>query len=133
MAYGKLRVLNRRIFVGKVLNDKAFNTAKNSKYDRYQRGLASMVYNFFNKKAKRTSGSGIKKEKISNKELAEELHKPFIRRFNKRKVHSPFIDNICGIDSADIQLISKFNKGFIFLLCVIDIYSKFAWVIPLKD
>ena len=79
------------------------------------------------------SGSGIKNENISNKELAEELHKPTIRKFNKRKVHSPFIDNIWGADLADMQLISKFNKVFRFLLCVIDIYSKYAWVIPLKD
>ena len=89
-----------------------------------------MVYNFFYKK---TSGSSIKNENISNKELAKELHKPVIRKFNKRKVHSPFIDNICGADVADMQLISKFNKRFRFLLCIINIYSKYAWVIPLKD
>ena len=53
--------------------------------------------------------------------------------FNKRKVHSSFINNIWGADLADIQLISRFSKGFRFLLCVIDIYSKHAWVIPLKD
>ena len=63
----------------------------------------------------------------------EELHKPIIRKFNERKVHSPFIDNIWGADLSDMQLISKFNKGFRFLLCVIDIYSKYVWVIPLKD
>ena len=67
-----------------------------------------------------------------SKQLTEELHKPVIRKFNKRKVHSPFIDNICGADLADIQLISKFNRGIWFLLCVIDIYRKYAWVIPLK-
>ena len=48
-------------------------------------------------------------------------------------MHSPFIDNICGADLVDMQLASKFNKGFRFLLCVIDIFSKYAWVIPLKD
>ena len=87
-----------------------------------------MIYKFSNKK---TSGNGIKNENISNKELAEELHKPVIGIFNKRKVHSPFIGNIWGADLADMQLISKFNKGFRFLLCVIDIYSKYVWVIPL--
>ena len=60
------------------------------------------------------------------------MNKTIIRKLKKRKVHSPFIDNIWGSDLADIQLISKFNKGIRFLLCVIDIYSKHAWVIPLK-
>ena len=70
-----------------------------------------MVYRLFDKK---NSGIGIKNENISNKELAEEFHKPIIRKFNKIKVHSPFIDNIWGIDLADMQLISKSNKGFRF-------------------
>ena len=82
-----------------------------------------MVYKFFNKN---TSGGLIQDEIISNKELAEELHKPIIRKFEKRKVHSPFIDNIWGADLADMQLISKFNKGFRFLLFVVDIYGKYA-------
>ena len=89
-----------------------------------------MFYNFFDKK---TFSSDITGENISNKELAEELHKPIIKNFNKRKVHSSFIDNIWVGDLADMQLISKFSKGFRFLLCVIDICSKYAWVIPLKD
>ena len=61
------------------------------------------------------------------------MHKQIIRKFKKRKVHSPFINNIWGAHFAYMQLISKFNKGFRFLLCVTDIYSKYAWVIPLKD
>ena len=64
-----------------ILRDKAFNVAKNAKYDGYQRGLVSMVYKFFDKK---TSGSVIKNENISNKELAEELDKPIIRKFKKK-------------------------------------------------
>ena len=95
------------------MHDEAFNIAKNPKYDGYQRGLASMVYKFFDKE---TSGSGIKNENISDKELAEELHKPIIWKFNKRKVHLPFVDNICGADLADMQLINLIkdcNKGFI--------------------
>ena len=82
---------------------------------------------------KRTSGSGIKNKNISNKELTEELHKPIIRKFKKIKVQSPFIDHVWGADLADMQLISKFNKEFRFFLCVIGIYCKYAWVIPLKD
>ena len=126
----KIKDLSRRAFADNVLRDKTFNIAKDPKYDGYQRGLASIVYNFFDKKI---SGSGITNENFSNKELAKELHKPIIRIFNERKVQSPFIDNIWGADLADIQLISKSNTGFRFLLGVIDNHSKYAWVIPLKN
>ena len=129
MAYGDFKDLTRRTASDKILRDKAFNIAKNPKYDGYQRGLASTVYKFFVKKA--TSGA-IKNEIISNKELAEELHKPIIRKFKKRKVHSSFIDNIWGVDLADMQLIRKFIKGIHFSLCVFDIFSKYRSVIPLK-
>ena len=87
-----------------------------------------MVYKFFDKKS---SGSGLANNN-ENIQLANELHKPIIKKFNKRKVYSSFKDNIWGVDLADMQLLSKFNKGFRFLLCVIDIFSKYAWVIPLK-
>ena len=70
---------------------------------------------------------------MSNEELAEELHKPIIRKFKKRKLHSPFIDNVWGADPDKTQLISKFNKGIQFLLCVIDIFCKYAWATSLKD
>ena len=66
-------------------------------------------------------------------QLADELHQLIIRKFKKRKVYSSFRDNIWGADLADMQLLSKCNKGFRFLLCVIDIFSKYAWVIPLQD
>ena len=69
---------------------------------------------------KKTAGGTVKNEMISNEEL-EELHKPMIKKFEKRKVHSAFIDNIWGADLADMQLISKLNKGFRYLLYVIDI------------
>ena len=81
---------------------------------------------------KKTAVSGVKSIPQSE-QLAEELHKPIIRKFKKRKVYSAFKDNIWGADLADMQLISKFNIGFRFLLCVIDIFSKYAWVVPLKD
>ena len=109
MVYGVFKDLTKRTASDKTLRDKAFNITKSPKYGGYQRVLASMVSKCFDKK---TSGSGIKNENISNKELAEELHKPIIRKFKKRKVHSPFIDNIWGADVADIQLITKFNDGF---------------------
>ena len=78
-------------------------------------------------------GETVKNEIISNKELTEELHKLIIRTFEKRKVHSRFIDNIWGADLADVQLISKFDKEFRFLLCVIGIYSKYEWLISLNE
>ena len=51
----------------------------------------------------------------------------------KRKVYSSFKDNIWGVDLADMQLISKCNKGIRYLLCAIDLFSKYAFVVPLKD
>ena len=79
-----------------------------------------------------TAGSGIKS--ISqNEQLAEELHKHIFKKFKKRKVCSILKDNILGANLADMQLTSKFNKRFRFLLCVVDIFSKFAWVVPLKN
>ena len=69
---------------------------------------------------------------MSNQQLAEELNKPIIRKIEKREVYSPLKDNIWCADLADTQLINKYNKGFRFL-CVIDICSKHAWVVPLKD
>ena len=84
-----------------------------------------MVYRFFDKKSK---GSGIANE--PNYQLANQLHKPIIRKFKKRKVQSRFKDNIWGADLADMQSISTFNKGSRFLLCVTDILSKCACVVP---
>ena len=87
-----------------------------------------MVYKFFDKKSK---GSGIVNE--PNYQLANELHKPIIRKFIKRKVYSLFRDNIWGVDLADMQSLGKYNKGIKYLLCAINIFSKYAWVVPLKD
>ena len=86
---------------------------------------------------KNSKGSGVKHVNTKlipqNEQLAEELHKPIIRKFEKRKVYSAFKDNIWVADLADMQLLSRYNKGIGFLLCVIDIFSKYAWVVPLKD
>ena len=128
LTYGDFKALARKTASDKVLRDKAFNIAKNPKHDGYQRDLASMIYKFFDKKS---SDSGIKS--MPNQQLANELHKPIIRKFQKRKVYSSFEDNIWGADLADVQLISKYNKGIRFLLCVTDIFSKYEWVAPLKD
>ena len=88
------------------MHDKAFNIPKSPKYGGYQRGLPSMVYKFF---GRNTSSGEIKIENMSNKELAEELHKPMIRKFKNRKVFSSFIGN-WGADLADMQLISNLIK-----------------------
>ena len=125
-----LNDLTKRRASDRILRDRAFKIAKTPKYHGYQRGLASMVCKFF---VKQTFGGGIKNETTSNNELAEELHKPIIRKLKKRKVRLLFIDNIWHADLADMQLISKFIKGISFLLCVTDILSKYAWVIPLND
>ena len=68
-----------------------------------------------------------------NQELSEKLHKWIIRNFEKHKLYLSFKYNIWGVDVVDMQLISKYNKGFPFLLWVINIHSKYAWVISLKD
>ena len=81
------------------MRDKAFNIAKNPKYDGYQRGLAYIVYKFFDKKStsltdKSVSGSGVSIPLKFNEQLFKELRKPIIRKFKKRKVYCGFKDNI---------------------------------------
>ena len=87
-----------------------------------------MVYKLFDKKS---SGCGIISE--ANYQLGDELHKPIIRKFKKRKVCSSFRDNIWGVDLGDMQSLSRYNIGIRYLLCAIDLFSKYAWVIPIKD
>ena len=124
-AYVDNKDLINRTRADKVLRDKAYDIARNPEYDGFQRGLASMVYRFFDKK---TMGIGVVEPNESLK-FADELHKPIIRKFNKRKVYSSFKDNIWGVDLADMQLLSNFK----YLLCVIDLFSKYAFVVPVKD
>ena len=126
MAYGKYKDLEKRTQSDKVLKDKAFAIASNPKYDGYQRGLASMVYKFFDKKTKET---GIKNEIKENHQLANELHKPVIKKFKNRKIYSFFKDNIWEVD---MQLISKYNKGIRYVLWSIDLFRKYPFVVPLK-
>ena len=119
MAYGDFKDLKRRTASDKVLRDKAINIAKNPKYDGYQRGLASMVYKFFDKKStslpdKSLNGSGVNIPLKFNEQLAKDLHNPIIRNLKKRTVYSRFKDNIWGADLADMQLISKFDGVFRF-------------------
>ena len=90
-----------------------------------------MVYKFFDKKSVGSGAKHVNTKLIpQNEQLADELHKPIIK---KRKLYSAFKDIIWAADLADMQLLSRYNKGIRFLLCVIDIFSKYAWVVPLKD
>ena len=150
MAYSDSKDLTKRTVADKILRNRAFNIAKDPKYDGYQRRLAFMVYKFFDSKVaspdKKSKGSGAKhvtaessakhvntKLTPQNQQLTKELHKPIIKKFEKRMVHAAFKDNIWGADLADMQLLSRYNKGIRFLLYVIDIFSKYTWVVPLKD
>ena len=147
-AYADHKDLINRTKSDKFLKDKAYDIARNPEYDGYQRSLASMVYKFFDKKAtaepnaKHVMGNDVKKLKDTAKPsslersfsiLADELHKPVIKKFNKRQVYSQFKDNLWGVDLADMQSLSRKNKGIKYLLCAIDLHSKYAFVVPLKD
>ena len=105
-AYSVSKDLTKRTVADKILKNKAFDIAKDPNYDGYQKGLASMVYKFFDSKV---SGSGTKLT-LQNEQLANELHKLMIRKFEKRRVYSTFKDDIVGADLADMQLLSKYNK-----------------------
>ena len=83
---------------------------------------------------KTSTGSGISNNDIKqNLQLAKELHKPIIRNFKKRAAYSGFKDNIWGADLAGMRSVSKYNKEIKYLLCAIDLFSKYAWIIPIKD
>ena len=129
MVYGKTKDLVIRTQSDKVIKDEAFKIASDRKYDVYQRWLAPMVYKFFDKKS---SGSGMVNK--PNYQSANELNKPIIPiKKLKKKVYSSFRDNIWGVDLADMQSLSKYNKGIKYFLCPIDMFSKYAWVVPIKD
>ena len=136
----------KRTASDKILHHKAFIIAKNPKYDEYKRGLASMVNKIFPKKSSggadtcarsdiltKLDKSAFKSENMSKQQLAEELHKPITRKFQKTKIYSFFKDIVWSDDLADMQLISTCDKGFRFFLCTINIFSKYVWVVPLRD
>ena len=120
MAYGDFKDLAKSTAADKVLRNKAFKIASDQKYHGYQRGLASMYISFFDEKSQGIGNSLTSALQLANNkeniQLAAKLHKPIIRKFKKRKVYSSFKDNIWGADLADMQLLSKFNKGFRSLL-----------------
>ena len=98
------------------MNDRALTLA---------RTLASMVYKFFGKKTE----SGIS----LNEQLAKELHKPIIQKFKRRKVYARFKENIWAADLPEMESLSSTNKNVKYSLCVIDVFTKYAWVKTLND
>ena len=126
MAYGDFKDLARRTAFDEVLKDKAFDIAKNPKYDGYQTGLAFMVYKLFDKKSK---GSGFNIPLEFNEELAEELHKPIIINFKKRTVYFGSKDSIWGADLAGTQFKSNFNKKGVSIVHVSIINIRFRFII----
>ena len=128
MAYGDFKDLNRKTFADKLLRDKASNIVKDPKYDGYQRGLASTVYKCFDKK---TSGSAVKNTPIKNQ--LRNYRNQLLENLIKEKYTPLLLTIFGGAALEDMQLINKFNKTYRFLLCVINIYNKYASVTPLKD
>ena len=109
-AYSDSKNLVKRTIADKILKDRAYEISRNCKYDGYQRTLASMLYKFFDQK----TGSGVS----VNEQVAEEVHKPVIEKFKRRKIYARFKGNIweASLHSKDIK----------YLLCVIDIFTKYA-------
>ena len=126
-----LKILARGRASDKILRDEGYQRRLSSVVDKFfdKRSAGSRVNTHANNKIKQNQCS----LNLANRQLAEELHKPIIKKIKKRKVHSELKDNISGADLVNMQLINKFNKGFRFLLRVIDIFSKYAWVVALKD
>ena len=94
-----------------------------------------MVYKLFDKKSSGRDVTALLANKSAtepNYQLGNELHRKIIRKFKKRNVHSSFRDNIWGADLPDMQSLSKINKGIKYLLCVINLFSKYAWVVFIK-
>ena len=132
MACGKYKDLADRTESDKVLKDKALilkllKLLVIQKMMDIKNDWLQWFTSFFDKKSK---CSDIKS--MLNRQLTDELYKPIIRKFKRRRAYSSFKEDIWGADLADMQLISKHNKGIRFLLCVVDLFSKYAWVVPLK-
>ena len=121
-AFSDSKDFTKRTVADKILRNRAFNVAKDPKYDGYQRRLASMVYKIFDKKS---TGSGAKQVNTKltpqNQQLPEELHKPIIKKFVKRKVHAAFKDNIRG---ADLR-IKELDFYYVLLIFLVNMLGLF--------
>ena len=100
------------------MKDRSYEIAKNPGYDGHQGALASMVYKFFDKK----TGSEIN----ANKQLSEELNKPVIKKLKKRKVYARWKENFWAADLAEMRSLSSKNENVKYLLCLIDVFTKYA-------
>ena len=125
IVYGKSKDLTKRTKSDKFLRDQAFQIASDLKYDGSQKELASMVTSFLIK--------CLVKVVLTLRLQISLLLNQIIRKFKKRKVNSSFRDNIWGVDVANMQSLNKYNKGIKYLLFAIDIFSKYVWVVSLKD
>ena len=124
-AYSDSKYLAKITNSDKILKDRADEIARNCGYDGYQRTLASMVYKFFDKKT--VSGVSV------NEQVAEELHKPVTKKFKRRKFYARFKDNFWVADLSEMESLSSKNEDPKYLLCVIDVSTKYEWAEPMKD
>ena len=106
------------------MKNRAYEITGNCKFDEYQRALASMVYKIFDKKT--VLGESV------NKKLAKRLHKPVVKKLKKRKVYAIFKDSLRASYLTEMESLYCRNKNVNCLLCVIDVFNKYAWVKPLK-
>ena len=130
-AYANNKDLTKKTVPDKILEDKAYQSVINPKYDGYQKRLASLVYKLFDP-SKIESGAGSKVRTNVNKVLAQELHQ-WLKKSKKEKCMQGFKDNIWAANIAKIGSLSSMNCGVKYLLCVIDVFTKYAWVKSLKD
>ena len=115
----------KKIISDRFLKDRGYEVAGNREYDGHERALSSMISKFFEKK----TGSGIS----VIEQLAEELHKPIIDKFKRRKVSARFKDNIWTVNLAEMESLFSKNKNIKYETCVIDVFFKYVWVKLLKD
>ena len=123
--YSDSKELAKTTISDKILKIRAYEIARNPGYYGHERALAIIVYKFFDKK----TGSGIS----VNEQLAEVLPKAVTKKFTRRKVYPIFKDNMWAADLADMRSLSSKNKNVKYFLCVLDVFTKYAWVKPLKD
>ena len=117
--------LAKRTISNKILKNTAYEIARNRQYDGYERALASVVFKCFDKE----TGSVVS----LNEQIAQELHKPVINKFKRRKVYARFKGNVWAADLAEMGSLFSKNKNVKYLLCVIDVFTKYVWVKSLKD